>query len=325
MSLPFRSLTTVSTGGDVRGLNDLYDAYGHMIGHRYSIAHGVATDAPSDFANISVPGACATIFRNGASDFVMSPNQQGLDLVIFSVPAAGATLSYAQGGKHAVAASGEAIVHATDKTLVGKSSQTGDVTAIALPRQKLKERVASEDLLTLSTLTADTPSVGLFLGHARNLLGLAKVPDAALSDLISEQLCDLAALAIGASAKAVDELKEGASLAQARYQRAIRYIRSRLTDPALSEDEIAANLALSTSSTRRLFAQNGTSLARSIRNMRLDLAASHLADPRHAHRKILDIALDCGFLSLSAFYVAFQARFDTHPTDMRPDKAAWSN
>ena len=68
---------------------------------------------------------------------------------------------------------------------------------------------------------------------------------------------------------------------------------------------------------QRLFAREGTCFSDYVRDARLERARAALADPTQCHRRVLAIALDCGFDDFSAFSRAFRRRFGMTPSEVR--------
>ncbi len=307
----------MSTDESVPSVRDLYEAYGRLIGHRYRVHDERPRPAPSRFANISLQEACATRFQGGSARFEMSSNQHGLDLVILSFALSGQTLCYRQRDTECSAPAGAAILHTTDTPLHARANSGGEVMAVALPRAKLGALVADPDDLALRVVPAESPAFVLFAAHARNCLTLGSVPDQQLAGLIGDQLCDLAALALGVNGRGREKARDGQALDDARYTRAMAYVARHLADPTLGDRDVSRHLGLSASSVRQLFARKQTTLARSIRNARVEKAAGMLADPAQSHRKIVTVAFECGFHSLSAFYEAFHDRYALQPREFR--------
>lgn len=317
MELPLRGPVLMSTDENVPSVRDLYEAYGSLIGHRYRVHDEHPPSAPSRFANISLLEACATRFQGSSAQFDMSSNQHGLDLVILSLALSGQTLCYRQRNTECVAPAGAAILHTTDTPLYARANGGGEVMAVAVPRAKLGALLADPDDLTLRVVPAESAALALFAGYARNFLALGGVPDQRLAGLIGDQLCDLAALALGVNRRGRDRAHDSQTLTDARYNRALAYIARHLADQSLGDRDVARHLGLSPSSVRQLFARKQTTLARSIRTARVERAAGMLADPAQSHRKIVTVAFECGFHSLSAFYEAFHERYDAQPRDFR--------
>lgn len=316
MMLPLRGPYTLS-GNDVAGVGELYEAYGNLIGHRYVVHDGKVCDHVGGFENISVLEACATRFQGGSQRFDMSSNHHGLDLIILSFGLSGQALRYRQHGVDCVAKVGSAILHTTDAPLQAQTDRVGEVMAVALPRAKLGAIIADKDALTPRVLPADGAAFSLFAGHARSFLSLGMVPDTGLAQLVGDQLCDLAALALGVNSRGRDKVMSGETLNDVRYNKAMHYITRHASNPMLGEKEIARQLGLSTSSVRQIFARKQTTPARIIRKVRVEMAARLLLDNGHQSRKIVSVAFDCGFRSVSAFYEAFRDHYDIHPSDLR--------
>lgn len=100
------------------------------------------------------------------------------------------------------------------------------------------------------------------------------------------------------------------------------YIERRLNQP-LSIAQIATEVGLSSFHFQRLFLVTlGESVSEYIRSRRLELAAKLLTDN---HRlSIIEIALECGFESHSAFSRAFRTQFGRSPTDFRTNLSEYS-
>jgi AraC-like DNA-binding protein len=87
------------------------------------------------------------------------------------------------------------------------------------------------------------------------------------------------------------------------------FIDDHLADPRLSAAEVAAGAGISERHLSRLFAEAGTSVPRHILGRRLDLAHSILASAADTDVRTVDVAVRCGFTSMSHFSQAFRRRF----------------
>lgn len=316
MTLPSHGPVTASAREGAAGVFGLYEDYGRLIGHDYRVQVAGEPRVASRFSNISLPGACATRFEGSALDVEMSANRNGLDLVILSFPTSRQALCYGQRARTCLAEGEGAILHTTDAALRARSTESGTVLAVALPRPRLAALVANPDSLTLRALPR-SPALGLFLSHASTFLDLGQAPGQPLAGLIGDQLCDLAALALDAGRTGRDSAAHSHAVGDARFNRAMRFIDHHLGEPGLSERDIARYLGLSPSSVRQLFAAKHSSPAKAIRLRRAELAARMLRETGQPGRKIVTIAFECGFRSLSAFYEAFRDAHGMHPSDYR--------
>ncbi|TPP03973.1 AraC family transcriptional regulator [Rhizobium glycinendophyticum] len=316
MKLPIHGPYSL-TCDDVLGVDELYEAYGKLIGHGYVVHDHNSRDHVGEFENISALEACATRFQGGSRRFDMSVNHHGLDLVILSFGLSGQALLYQQNGVECVARNGSAILHTTDAPLQAQVDRLGEIMAVALPREKLSSIIGDKDALTPRVLPANSAAFSLFAGHARTFLSLGIAPDIGLAQLVGDQLCDLAALALGVNSRGREKVMSAETLNDVRYNKAINYITRHASDQMLSEKEIARQLGLSTSSVRQIFARKQTTPARIIRTVRVEMAARLLLDSKHRSSKIVSLAFDCGFQSVSAFYEAFRDHYGMQPSEFR--------
>ena len=106
----------------------------------------------------------------------------------------------------------------------------------------------------------------------------------------------------------------GRSLGSKTLEKALSCMRERLAD-GVSLAELASLVSLSPRQfCRRFQAATGSTPARTMDAMRLDLASTLLATTR---RSVTDIALDCGFSQPQHLATAFKRRFSTTPTAFR--------
>jgi len=89
-----------------------------------------------------------------------------------------------------------------------------------------------------------------------------------------------------------------------------------LDSPRLSAAAIARCFGWSRATLYRLFEPDG-GLMKYIQRRRLQRAYAALVSPAHAHRRILDIALDCHFASDATFNRAFRRTYGVPPGELR--------
>jgi AraC-like DNA-binding protein len=134
--------------------------------------------------------------------------------------------------------------------------------------------------------------------------------------MVVTHICDLLALAIGAS-------RDAATVAAGRGVRASRLaaIKADILDNLARPDLSAAGVATRHGVTRRylymLFETEGATFSEFVIEQRLLRAHRMLSDPRLAYRSINAIALDVGFGDLSYFNRTFRRRFGATPSDVR--------
>jgi AraC-like DNA-binding protein len=96
-----------------------------------------------------------------------------------------------------------------------------------------------------------------------------------------------------------------------------QYIDLHFRDPGLSPTEVAATFNISLSYLHRLFAGMDTTFGSYVTALRLAYAKDLLCDPRHAKRRILELAFDSGFSDINHFGRRFKESFGCTPGEMR--------
>ncbi|MDN5914989.1 MAG: helix-turn-helix domain-containing protein [Pseudonocardia sp.] len=104
---------------------------------------------------------------------------------------------------------------------------------------------------------------------------------------------------------------------EALRRRAEGIVSDRLGDPALDPGRLAAALHVSLRTLQLAFSDVGLSPARFILDMRLNRAATLLADRGHTGRSVTEIAFTAGFGDSSQFSRAFKARLGCSPREYR--------
>ncbi len=95
------------------------------------------------------------------------------------------------------------------------------------------------------------------------------------------------------------------------------FILSRIDNPALCLDDVAAHQDISSSYVRKLFAAEGARFTAFVLETRLQKVLQMLADPDSRGRPISVIALKCGFNDISYFNRVFRKRYGCTPSDLR--------
>jgi len=152
--------------------------------------------------------------------------------------------------------------------------------------------------------------------YTASLAAAGGASDPAFVRLVDSHIADLVALT-----QTVD--RNSADVARARGTRAARLdavlaaINAGFGDPEFSLGGIAKKERVSERFLRELLRQSGRSFADRVLELRLEKAHRLLADPRHAHRKVIDIAFSSGFNDVSYFHRSFRTRFGITPNDAR--------
>ena len=158
-------------------------------------------------------------------------------------------------------------------------------------------------------------SAELALSYASLLTRQGTLAGAPLASAVAH-LHELMASAIGAH-RANGMPPERPSVDTPRLALIQQSIRARLGDATLSLETIARLHHTTPRQIQRLFARQGESFSAFLSEERMSRAHAQLTSPRHNHRRVLEIALDCGFDDIPAFSRAFRRRFGMTPSEAR--------
>lgn len=95
------------------------------------------------------------------------------------------------------------------------------------------------------------------------------------------------------------------------------FILTRIDNPELCLEEVAAHQGISSSYVRKLFAAEGAKFTAFVLETRLQKVLQMLADPDSRGHAISTIALKCGFNDISYFNRVFRKRYGCTPSDLR--------
>jgi AraC-like DNA-binding protein len=162
----------------------------------------------------------------------------------------------------------------------------------------------------------EVSAVSMLLGYAGVLSSLPSDAPAELQHLMATHVCDLVALALGAT-------RDAAQTAMHRGVRAARLraikqdIIENISHHHLSADTIAARQRISVSYLRKMFEGDGTTFTDFVLEQRLVRVHRRVTDPRFAGEKLSAIAYDAGFGDLSYFNRVFRRRYGCTPSEAR--------
>jgi AraC-like DNA-binding protein len=140
--------------------------------------------------------------------------------------------------------------------------------------------------------------------------------DAALQNAFADHVCDLVALALGATRDA-SELARSRGLPAARLLAMKDDIRKNCHRPDLSVHVIAGGYGVSARYVQRLFEESGCTFTQYITEQRLLAAYKALRQDTFSDVPISTIAYDCGFSDISHFNRVFRRQFGCTPTEAR--------
>jgi AraC-like DNA-binding protein len=182
-----------------------------------------------------------------------------------------------------------------------------------IPRQTLHSRAGRLDAVTAIPIASSRPAGAFAIKLMTSFWQHVDGTDPCLTDRAGQWVLEsIVESLIGALGKGRDRSSVATNI------RAIKaLIEERLEDPNLNPSLIAAEVRLSSRHINRLFSTEGTSLGAYLFARRHNRAHTMLADPRHDHRTIGDIAFASGFRDLAHFSRTFKQRFGESPRSFR--------
>ncbi|MFI6309844.1 helix-turn-helix domain-containing protein [Nocardia fusca] len=137
-------------------------------------------------------------------------------------------------------------------------------------------------------------------------------------DTVADQMVDhTLALTAAAVLDNVGHDLPDLSIRAETLRRAQKYVCAHLDDPDLAPCDVARAISVSERYLYALFRDIGASPAAWIRSERLRIAHRQLADPRHRHRSVEQIARSVGFRSASQFSRVFKNEYRVTPREHR--------
>lgn len=228
----------------------------------------------------------------------------------------GGTFLASQRGRDIALNPGDAYVMACCEPGTYDRPTDGALLCIRATHDSLSPRVRNLHDRTGCVIPGRTESLKLLSGYVRTLTAAEPFASPEASRAVTDHLCDLLALSLGATSDSRDQAQER-GLQAARLSAVKKHLERHLADAAVSPEAVAAEFRVSSRTLQRLFEREETTFSQFLLARRLDAAYGLLADPRERCRSIAEIALDCGFGDVSYFNRTFRERYDAAPSDVR--------
>jgi AraC-like DNA-binding protein len=169
-------------------------------------------------------------------------------------------------------------------------------------------------------IPAQTEALSLLASYARTLPSGPSELSPAATRAVTDHVCDLLALVIGATGDAA-ALAARRGVVAARLGAVKAHIRERIGLCDLSADTVATQQGISARYLRRLFESEEQTFSGYLLGERLATAHAMLASPGFANLSISQIAFEVGFGDLSYFNRTFRQRYQATPSDIRAEAA----
>lgn len=210
-------------------------------------------------------------------------------------------------------APGDMVVYENSRPFTWTFTEPWSVAVVSLPREAVRLTDSERREMSARRLSGQAGLSGVVARFVVDATRHASEIPETHSERVLAQVSDLAISLLATPANS------GYAEARQRVliERVKGYIETRFRDPALTPDEIAAAVNISTRYLHRLFEAEHETVALYLRGRRLRCARNDLLDPRRSNRSVAAIAHDCGFGDVSGFNRAFRAAFGITPRELR--------
>ena len=219
-----------------------------------------------------------------------------------------------QQGKEVVLGEGDATLVSLTEPMMHRP--TGDFLALRVPLPRLGPYLADRQAGVLRRIPRSIPALRLLTNYVHIAWQEQTLADPGLQRPLASHLCDLMALAIGATRDAA-EIARDRGLRAARLYAIKQDIAGHLDQADLSVHALAARHRLTPRFIQRLFETEGTTFTEYVLTQRLAAARICLIDPCFDREKISSVAYDCGFGDVSYFNRAFRRVYGAAPSEVR--------
>lgn len=220
------------------------------------------------------------------------------------------TSSMAQGRRVTVLNPGDIAIVDTGEPFMFDFRTDFRQLSLFIPRSLLEAQVPGP--VRTATRVDTATGVGAAVRHALQALTRTPLtPDAAAR--LATHACGMLAVALDTSAAGGGEARPARS-----YAAALADIEEHLADEDLSPATTARRLGVSVRRLHGLFAGRERSYSATVRGLRLERAWRDLRDPARGHLRVIDIAVDAGFVDVTSFHRAFRREFGRTPAQTRP-------
>jgi AraC-like DNA-binding protein len=222
------------------------------------------------------------------------------------------TMAFGQEGREVVLEAGDLTLLDPMLPLRGMFFSASDFLVLKLPRRDLETRIGNVRRMVaraMKVLDSETGLASSFLAMLPAYVG--KVSEMA-EEVLKHQTIDLIALSL---AKTVHSSTPRISSTRGLVLLKVRAaIETRLSDPALDGEAVAAAAGVSVRYANSVLAEEDTSIARYIQERRLARCRRALEDPQQAHRSLSEIAYGWGFSDMTHFGRSFRKAYGMLPS-----------
>ena len=289
---------------------DLGPYDGHPLRYVATVHEFAGLGVISGQTNGHIARRTQSLLTDGHDDFVFATNLSG-----FSLPS--------QVGRGFRMETGAAVLLSGSDVGAKDYPVPSDFLTLRIPRRFLNGMAVKPDDALARPIPADTKALRLLVDYVQFALKNRHLESPELRRLFATYVCDLVALAVGATQDAAN-VAYGRGVRAARLRAIKSDIRAHLRQQSLSTSAVAARQGITPVYVRKLLESEGMSFSKFVLDQRLELARQMLTDARFMDRSIAMVASLAGFGDLSYFNRTFRRRFNCTPSDVRarPDETS---
>jgi AraC-like DNA-binding protein len=210
---------------------------------------------------------------------------------------------------------GDLVIYDCSRPYTMAFDEPFDMSFLMFPRQRLRLPPTAIDEVLATRVSSTECTASLVAPFLRRLVGNLERSADEVNYRLAENVLDLLATLFGE--RTGGEPTDPAAVRRSLLLGACAWIEANLGEPDLDPDAIARANHISVRYLHRLFHDEGTSVARWVRERRLDNCRRDLEDPAHAGRRVVAVARRWGFGDPTYFSKVFKASYGEPPGKYR--------
>lgn len=222
-------------------------------------------------------------------------------------------VNFAQHGRDILCPPGGFLLENGDEPYRFAYGASNDLCAIKISFQDLSDRIRQPERHCAHNFDG-TEGIGALLIETTRRAHQMRL-DPAAAEVIGRHVIELLALALDRQAETT--ASAGSLVRAAHLRRAEAFVKSRITEAALSPQGVAEGCGISIRYLHSIFADSDRTVAQYIRDQRLLAARDVLGLP--GQMKMAEIAYRFGFADQAIFSRQFRAKFGLSPTEFRAE------